>query len=216
MNVLDLIHRELDRITGDFRAYAALPADDERRALRGLALGGRITAYLHAEERVLYPTLIAVAFELRPAVLAHQRRLKRRTSDALGRLRNGDALGHAAMLKLEQEMLRYSRCHQLELLPRLHSMLGERELRLLGGEMLLTLAAHRMPEGWKPLPATEVPAWVQPQSPSRVQPQPARERRGFTLDVDHLPLLCDVVETDERPMPRRPAVAAGAGVACTA
>lgn len=207
MNVLDLIHRELTRISGDFRAYTALPAGDERRALRGLALGGRITAYLHAEERVLYPALIAVAFGLRPALLAHQRRLKRRTGDALGRLRKGDALGDAAMLKLEQEMLRYARCHQLELLPRLHSVLGERELKLLGGEMLLTLAAHRMPEGWQPLPAAAAPAWA--------QSQPAPERKGFTFDVEHLPMLCDVVEADDpMPMPRRPAVAGNGGVAC--
>lgn len=211
MNVLDLIQRELNRISADFRACTALPAGDERRVMRGLALGGRITAYLHAEERVLYPALIAVAFALRPALLAHQRRLKRRTGDALGRLRRGDALGDAAMLKLEQEMLRYARCHQLELLPRLHSVLGERELKLLGGEMLLTLAAHRMPEGWQPLPAAAAPAWTQSQS------QPTPDRRGYTFDVEHLPMLCDVVEAHPPMlMPRRPAVAGNAGVACVA
>lgn len=209
MNVLDLIQRELNRITGDFRAYAAQPAEDARRTLRGLALGGRITAYLHAEERVLYPALIAVAFELRPALLAHQRRLKRRTGDALGRLRRGDALGNAAMLKLEQEILRYARCHQLELLPRLHGVLGERELKLLGGEMLLTLAAHRMPEGWQPLPATATPAWA--------HSQPTPERRGFTFDVQRLPTLRDVVEAQE-PMlrPARTAVLGNGGAACIA
>lgn len=206
MNVLDLIHRELNRITGDFRAYATLPADDARRALRGLALGGRITAYLHAEERVLYPALIAVAFALRPALLAHQRRLRRRTGDALGRLRRGDALGHAAMLKLEQEMLRYARCHQLELLPRLQGVLGERELKLLGGEMLLTLASHRMPEGWQPLPAA-APAWAHSQATSR--------RRSFDFDVERLPMLCDAVDPgDLTSMPRRPAPAGNGGTAC--
>jgi hypothetical protein len=210
MNVLDLIQRELNRISADFRAYAALPADDARRSLRGLALGGRITAYLHAEERVLYPALIAVAFALRPALLAHQRRLKRRTGDALGRLRRGDTLGHAAMLKLEQEMLRYARCHQLELLPRLRSVLGERELRLLNGEMLLTLAAHRMPEGWQPLPLMATPAWA--------HSQPAAAGSSRTpFDAAHLPMLCDVVEAHD-PMPKtaRPAGTGKAGVACVA
>lgn len=196
MNVLDLIHRELARIAGDFRACLALPAADERRVLRGLALGGRITAYLRAEERVLYPTLIAVAFELRPAVLAHQRRLKRRTADALGRLRRGDTLADAALRKLEQEMLRYSRCHQLELLPRLHGLLGDRELCLLGGEMLLTLAAHRMPEGWQPLPA-----WAQSQA--------GAGRKA-------LPLLCDVVEDDALPLPAHAGATREAGAPCAA
>lgn len=215
MNVLDLIQRELNRIAADFRAYSALPVGDERRALRGLALGGRITAYLHAEERVLYPALIAVAFALRPALLAHQRRLKRRTADALGRLRRGDALGDAALLKLEQEMLRYARCHQLELLPRLLSVLGERELKLLGGEMLLTLAAHRMPEGWQPLLVAAAPAWAR--SPATT------DRRGSAFGVEHLPTLWDVVEAHHRvrapllvQVPLHTAGAGSAGVSCEA
>jgi hypothetical protein len=209
MNVLDLVRRELNRIAADFRAWSALPAGDERRPLRGLSLCGRITAYLHAEERVLYPALIAVAFALRPAVLAHQRRLKRRTGDAAGRLRMGDDLGDAALLKLEQETLRYARYHELDLTPGLQSALNERELQLLGGEMLMTLAAHRMPEGWRPLPAAAVPAWA--------HSSPASERRRFRVDVACVPTLCDVVEAhDPLPMPRRLAASGSAGAAWAA
>lgn len=188
MNVLDLIRRELSRIAADFRSHAALPAGDPRRASRGIALGGRITAYLHAEERVLYPALVAVAFALRPSLLAHQRRLKRRTADALGRLRRGDGLADAALLKLEQEMLRYGRRHEMELLPALQGALAERELRLLGGEMLMTLAARRRP-------AVPAPAWA--------------------IHADRLPTLWDVVEVHV-PAPRRPVAPHRAGAAWAA
>lgn len=181
MNVLDLLPRELNRINRDFRVCLLSQGGRYSHAPSGLSIIGRIATYLHAEEQVLYPALIAVAFNVRPSTLKCQCRLKSRLADAQDRLQRGDARADTAMRKLAKEMLGYARRHTLELLPSMRSLLEGRELRVLGGEMLLALAERRL-NCLEPAPEPGLRAWAHTSGQS---------------DYRALPLLCDVIEMQD-------------------
>lgn len=192
MNLLNLINRELSRIASDFEAYAGV-RDERLRQQRGRCIAGRIKMYLLAEERVLYPALLAVLPDVPPVMPVHHRRLKQRAADALAKHAQthaaAHAAAHAAVLKLQQEMLRYAQGHKRELCPRLRTDLSDRELRLLGGEMLLELAASR-----------RLGALVAQEEPVAFGAQESRwplsgfGSRGHSLfGPCKLPLLCDVI-----------------------
>jgi hypothetical protein len=161
MNVVDLIERELARFARDTRAYGELRHDVSRRH-RGRAFARRVTAYLRAEVKALYPALLAVGVEPRPAMVLHQRWLMERAADARARHATDDDLAHAATLKLQQEMLRYTTCCRRELLAHLSEELNDRELSMLGGEMLLELASNRGETASARLQSrTAMPGWLQ-------------------------------------------------------
>ena len=194
MNVLDLVSRELRRIAGDFQAYAEI-RDERLRQQRGRCIAGRIKVYLLAEERALYPALLALALHMPAAMPVHHQRLQRRAADALARHAQTHVAAHAAMLKLQQEMLRYAQSHERELRPRLRAELSDRELRLLGGEMLLELASSRR---LRDLAAQEEPpAFGSPESRWPHSGFGARSRSSF--GPDSLPLLCDVIHAGAAP-----------------
>jgi hypothetical protein len=189
MNILDLISRELSRIAGDFAAYVEI-RDERLREQRGRSIAGRIKVYLLAEERVLYPALLAVVPNLPPVMPVHHRRLKARAADALARHAQTQGTALAAMLKLQQEMLRYAQSHERELAPRLRIDLSDRELRLLGGEMLLKLASSRRLR--EPVAQEEPAAFGSPDSL-----WPLSGSGGFSRSLfgpGSLPLLCDVIQ----------------------
>jgi len=188
MNLLNLIERELSRIASDFEAYAEM-RDESLRQQRGRSIAGRIEAYLFAEDRMMYPALLAVVASVPPAMLVHHLRLKQRAADALARHAQTHATAHAAMLKLQQEMLRYAQSHKRELRPRLRAELGSRELRLLGGEMLLQLASNR--RLGEPVPQEGAPAFGSQESRWPISDFGGSSRSSFGLDG--LPLLCDVI-----------------------
>lgn len=188
MNVLDLISRELSRIAGDSQTYGEMH-DEGLRHQRGRSLAGRIKVYLLAEERVLYPALLALALKIPSAMPVHHQRLKRRAADALARHAGTHADAHAAMLKLQQEMLRYVQSHERELCPRLRTELSGRELRLLGGEMLLELASSRRLRDLAP--QEETPAFGTQESRWPISGFGGGSRSSF--GPDSLPLLCDVI-----------------------
>jgi len=188
MNLLNLINRELSRIAGDFEAYAGI-RDERLRQQRGRSIAGRIKVYLQAEERVLYPALLAVVPDVPPVMPVHHRRLKQRAADALAKHAQNQGAAHAAVLKLQQEMLRYAQSHKRELCPRLRTDLSDRELRLLGGEMLMELAASR-----------RLGVFVAQEEPVAFDAQESRwplsgfgSRGHSSFDPCSLPLLCDVI-----------------------
>lgn len=149
MNIVDLVEREQRRIVSDLSH--ALDAQDRACAARAVR---RLVVYLQAQQRVLFPALLALGCEgLRVPVRLHAQ-LQRRAADALERCTNpgdGEAC-ERALMKLEQELLRCER-HMQELLqqPPLSTM-QQPERDVLGGEMLLVLAEHRMraPQPFEP------------------------------------------------------------------
>lgn len=191
MNLLNLIDRELARIAGDFEAHAQVH-DERLREQQGRSIAGRIKVYLQAEERVLYPALFAVLPDAPQVMPVHHLRLKQRAADALAKHAQSHAAAQAAVLKLQQEMLRYAQGHKRELCPRLRTDLSDSELRLLGGEMLLELAASRR--------LGVVEAWCEPAvfgTRESFRPLSGFGSRGHSsFGSCSLPLLLDVVPVD--------------------
>jgi hypothetical protein len=148
MNIIELIEREHERIARDFGHYAAMSHSSAAWRL-GRSVVARTAAYLWAQERTLYTSVLAVEGRSGPVAMGHFLKIRRRVADALARYGQaephfpGDTHVAAVMLKLQQEFERFTRREVDELCPALADMFSQSELRVLGGEMLLRLASNR-------------------------------------------------------------------------
>src|SRR5688572_24412503 len=82
MDVFDLLDRETQRFSRDFRACAA-QRDDSTRHAAGESLLRRVATYLLALEDVIYPSLVAADIQVPPSTMQAHERLHRRTAEAL-------------------------------------------------------------------------------------------------------------------------------------
>ncbi|HEX6703320.1 MAG TPA: hypothetical protein VF169_01065 [Albitalea sp.] len=144
MNVIDLMAREHVRLSRELHQCTC--AEDPWQALC-LARGalGRTCAYLMAMQRCVFPALVAIG-EVSAVPSVHYERVKSSAAEALLRSGRHDTSLVSALQALQRELDAYLRSEGRLMRTTLRRTLGERELRLLGGELLMELAANRRPQ----------------------------------------------------------------------
>jgi len=144
MNVVDLMAREHVRLGRELQR--CIGEEDPLDAL-GLARSalGRTSAYLMALQRCVFPALVAIG-EASAVPSLHYERVKSSAAAALLRSGRHDASLVKALCALQRELHAYLRGEGRHVRATLCRALGERELSLLGGEMLMELAANRRPQ----------------------------------------------------------------------
>lgn len=143
MHIVDLMVREHGRL--DYDLQQCLGERDPWKAL-GLARSalGRTCAYLMGLQRCVFPLLIAIGeAQAVPSVQFEQ--VKKSAAEALLRSGRHDASLVEALLALRTHLHAYVRGEGRRIRAALCRVLGERELRLVGSELLMELAANRRP-----------------------------------------------------------------------
>ena len=186
MDVFDLLDRETQRFSRDFRACAA-QRDDAARHAAGESLLRRVATYLLALEDVIYPSLVAADIRVSPATMQAHERVHRRTAEALLRQCGKPAGAYRSLGRVQYELRQYIEMMRRELYPEMYRALSVAESLLLADELLQRLASHRRQQD------TAVVSEARHGAPS----QPPG------IDLDRLPTLHHVVTV--RPPPERSA-----------
>jgi hypothetical protein len=186
MDVFDLLDRETQRFSQDFRACAA-QRDDTARHAAGESLLRRVATYLLALEDVIYPSLVAADIRVPATTMQAHERLHRRTAEALLRQCGQHAGAYRSLGRVHYELKQYIEMMRRELYPGMYRALSVAESLLLADELLQWLASHRRQQHDAAV-ISEVRSWAPSQAPG--------------LDLERLPTLHHVVPVRPQPGPR--------------
>lgn len=141
LDALELLEREHDRLDRDLAGLLCAPlADKKPLAKRVLE---RLSAYLLAEEKSLYPALFATMGSETPlAPLVDHLNLKRFVAELL-RMEPLEASFAACVSNLQGRLRGYRERQHRGLFPLMRRAFSSGELQLIGGEIQLFVCANR-------------------------------------------------------------------------